>query len=30
LLVKKSISNGLIILSVLLGRKEPNKDWFVR
>ena len=29
-LVKKSISNGLIILSVLLGRKEPNKDWFVR
>lgn len=30
LLKKESISNGLIILSVLMGRSTPNKDWFLK
>ncbi len=26
----ESFSNGLIILSVLLGKKSPEKEWFIR
>lgn len=29
LLKKESISSGLIILSVLMGRRAPKKDWFI-
>lgn len=30
LLEKKSISSGIIILSVLMGRRTPKKDWFIK
>lgn len=30
LLNKDSFANGVVILSVLLGKKKPNQSWFIR